>query len=428
MAHRAPDGSGMREVWPGFFLGMGRLAIVDRQAKNVSPYSFGTKTISFNGEIYNHDALRSELSKDFSFETRTDTEVFLKGYVAWGPRVLDRVNGMFAVAIADSSEKTVFLARDLAGEKPLYYLESPFCFASEAKALGFENLREGKTKEVPPGTYLLWRPGGGCETHPWFFPRRVPGITRENAAELLETILEDAVRIRIPAEVPYALYFSGGVDSTLISTFLADDVPTITWIDGDCREEFLDVFPKILWHLDKPISSFSPFGLWKLAAEAKKRGVKVVLSGEGADELFGGYVRNVKNEFNKAAAQKFPSYGEMFPHSKDVLMDEFRGNMRDLLRMGDRMAAAFGIENRCPFLDRRIVEFAWSLPMDMKINWKTLTTKVVLRKILEKRFPTYEDREKEGLFCSVNEWIGSQETFSKKDYMAYQEKLWHRFS
>jgi len=158
-----------------------------------------------------------------------------------------------------------------------------------------------------------------------------------------------------------------------------------------------------------------------------KRKVKVVISGEGADELFGGYVRYVSPHFNSLAQKKFPSYKSMFGDAmsvSDLGWREFNGNMQELLRMGDRMASAHGIENRCPFLDKRVIQFAYSLPDHLKING--LETKVILRRILEKRDPKFKDQEKKGLFCSVNKWLGQKGGFDKYEYFKYQNKLWQK--
>ena len=416
MKHRAPDGGGFVQVDDELCIGMGRLAIVDPDARNVSPYQYRGHTITFNGEIYNYEEIKDTLRRqhNLTFETDTDTEVLLKAYIVWGPKCLNAFNGMFAFAIHDG--KKTFIARDIAGEKPLYYAQQPFRFASEAKALDFQ------CNEFPPAHYGTYENGHLSITR-WWYPQRV-AIDPDRYLEQFEYLLADAVRIRIPRDTDVALYYSGGIDSTLISSFFPFQ-HKLVYKDGEYQEEFLRMFPKILWHLDYPISSFSPFGLWKLGEEAKRKHVKVVISGEGADELFGGYVRYIPNEFNRVAAEKFPSYKGMFPH-RDMMTDEFNGNMRHLLRMGDRMAAAHGLENRCPFLDRRIIEFAHSLPMELKI--KGMETKVILRQLLKKRVPEYMDMEKKGLYCSVNRWIGSKETFDKNDYLKYQNDIWKQFS
>ncbi len=416
MAHRSPDDIGGIE-YPDFALGMGRLAIVDKK-EVPSPLSDGHAAIAFNGEIYNYLELKKQL-KGYKFKTKTDTEVLLAAWQKWGVKMFDKLNGMFAMAIVCDNGKQIMLARDIAGEKPLYFTEHPFRFASEAKALDF------KCREFPPAHYGIYKNGTLTIKPYWKLEQRE--IKLKTADEELEALLEDAVKIRTKADVPYGLFYSGGIDSALIASFHKFD-KKFRYKDGPYGEEFMKIFPKILWHLDYPVQSFSPFGLWKLSETAQKNGVKVILSGEGADELFGGYARYVKPHFEHEALKQFPSYPDMFPNPESVTMAglrEFSGNMRELLRMGDRMTSAFGIENRCPFLDKRIIQFAFSLPDEMKIQGTE--TKVILRKILKRREPKYKFGEKHGLFCSVNEWMGVPNPRDKTIYMMQQQMLWKKF-
>lgn len=411
MRHRAPDDTGIVSD-KEFSIGMGRLKILDLNSPNLCPITDGELTLAYNGEIFNYLELREELIKlGHEFHTESDSEVLLKAYKEWKCGVLDRLNGMFAFAIYDG--QTIFLARDIAGEKPLYYRKRDFAFASEAKALG-------KCIEFPPAHWGTYRMSSRhLELHRyWFPPTQERDVDLATAVGELDALLQSAVSLRTRSHVPYGLYFSGGIDSSLISTYHPFE-HQYTYEDGDYKEEFLEVFPKILWHLDYPTKHFSPFALWKLAERASKE-VKVILSGEGADELFGGYVRYVPNEFNRLAREEFPSYKGFFPYT-DMLGEEFNGNLRELLRLGDRMAGAWGVENRCPFLDKRVIEFAMSLPMRHKISG--FKTKVILCELLKRRNPSYRFREKEGLFCSVNEWIGSKDGFGKDDYMKLQKSL-----
>lgn len=406
MKHRAPDDKGFYKD-DKFVMGMGRLSIIDLKSKNLCPYKEDNYILSFNGEIYNYIELRKELkSLGHKFKTQSDTEVLLKSYKQWGVKCLDRFNGMFAFAIYDG--KKIFLARDIAGEKPLYYT-SPFQFASEAKVFK-------RYKEFPPAHYGIYDFKTLKLKRYWNCPKRK--INLKTAEEELEWLLEDSIKLRTRSDVPYALYYSGGVDSTLISTF--HKFQKFTYKGN--KKEFLKDTKKIYYYLDYPIESFSPYGLWSLAKRASKK-VKVVLSGEGADELFGGYIRYVKPEFNYQAQKEFPSYKEMFKPAKSVnqsCWEEFNGNMRELLRMGDRMSSAWGLENRCPFLDKRIIEFAFSLPNEMKI--KGTETKIILKNILKKRM-RYKDIEKKGLYIPVNKWIGSKELYEKNDYLKFQYGL-----
>src|SRR3990167_801914 len=284
---------------------------------------------------------------------------------------------MFAFAIYNKRNDILFLARDIAGEKPLYFKETNdgIEFASEAKALDWQ------CNELEPAHYLLYEfKSKQLIIEKWWNFKPIK-INLETAEEELEKLLEDSIKLRTRADVPYGLYLSGGVDSTLISTF-HNFAHTFTYEDGNYKEEFNQLLPKIAYHLDYPLDSFSSFGLWKLAEQVKNAGVKVVLSGEGADELFGGYVRYTPNALNYEAQKRFPSYKGMFPYKGDLGWEDFNNKMRGLLRMGDRMASAHGIENRCPFLDRRIIEFAFSLPPELKISGFDL--KVILNKLLKK--------------------------------------------
>jgi len=406
--HRAPDGN--KVVYDGkYAIGMGRLAIVDVTSSDLFPYEEDNLKLTFNGEIYNYIELRKELrSKGYKFRTASDTEVLLKSYKEWGHRCLDHFNGMFAFSIYDG--KKIFFARDFAGEKPFYYTEKPFRFASEAKSLG-------KCKELPRAhcgiynfkTIRIWE---------YWKPKK---IKIKNPVRELEALLSDSIKLRTRSDVPYALYLSDGIDSNLIKTFHKFKY-TFTYKKGN-KKDFLKNAKKIYYHLDYPVKSFSPYGLWKLAKKASKR-VKVVLSGEGADELFGGYIRYIPQEIYRQAQKKFPSYKKMFPYNKDVNQqgwDDFNGNLQELLRMGDRMASAWGIENRCPFLDKRIIEFAFSLTPEQKIN--LFETKIPLRALIKKRMPKYKDVEKKGLFIPVNKWIGSKQIYDKDDYLKFQLSL-----
>lgn len=413
MRHRAPDDEGI--VKNGIWLGMGRLAIHDLVSKGLCPIERDGMTLVFNGELYNFLELKKELIKlGHKFYTQNDSEVLLASYCEWKEKCLDKFNFMGAFAISDG--KKIFLARDIAGEKPLYFQAKPFRFASEAKALNF------KCTEFPQahfGVYDIHKKT--LKIKRWWTPPKSGSYkgTFKQALKEIDELLADSVRLRTLSDVPYGLYFSKGIDSTLLSSYHPFK-HKFTYVDGDYKNEFNKIFPKILWHLDYPVKSFSAFALWKLADKASKK-VKVVISGEGADELFGGYVRYVPNEFNRLAQIKFPSYKNLFPY-RDLMGEEFNGNLLELLRMGDRMTSAFGVENRCPFLDRRIIEFAISLPMEWKING--FETKLPLRELLKKRVPKYKDFEKKGLFCNVNKWIGAEEEgFGKDSYLNLQKKI-----
>lgn len=418
MVHRAPDGTRVI-MYDDFSIGMGRLAIIDLNLGDKFPYEFDDATIAFNGELFNYVEIREELKElGYTFETNSDTEVFLKGYLEWGVACFDKYNGMFAAAIYEGD--TVLIVRDRAGEKPLYFSEMPFAFASEAKALNFN------CDELRPGHYIIYdlAEGEGVLTR-WWKPQHITFGSYDEARDILEETLVDSVKLRTRSDVPYGLYFSGGIDSSLIAS-CGNFEHRFTYSDGDYKKEFMSLFPKIMWHLDYPIQSFSAFALYKLAQRAQKHGVKVILSGEGADELFDGYVRHVPHWINYQMKKKFPSYQSLFPFDGDPGLKEFHGNMQELLRMEDRMTGAFGVENRSPFLDPRIIDIAFSIPMEWKFDG--YDGKRMLRDIVKKRVPGYQFREKHGLYCSIPQWLGSTDKLDKSKYVEYQKAIWEEMT
>ena len=465
MKHRAPDDEGIIDDGR-FAVGMGRLSIIDLLSSGLCPYEENGLVLAYNGEIYNYLELREELKKrGWRFRTNSDTEVLMKSFREWGVKMFDRLNGMFAFAIYDKRRQKLFLARDIAGEKPLYYYQKgeDFMFASEAKAflkVADPGYREGKFFEafqhcneetllsnvylLPAASYLtLDLKSMNRKIKPyWEFKPRV--INPKTCEEELENLLEDSIKLRTRSDVPYGLYYSGGIDSSLISTF-HNFRHKFYFDDGkNWREDFFQTIEKIVWHLDFPVGSLSAYPLWKLA-QAAQRKVKVVISGEGADEVFGGYVRYLPIAREWELRRQYPSYEYLFNRHFPSYLDgfakttarndnleyvkskikpyfemfndpinamgfaDFKLVLPSLLQMGDRMAGAFGLENRCPFLDRRIIEFGFSLPPELKVNG--LELKFLLRKILAKRGLSEPlIREKKGLTILFNKW------FNKNDW------------
>ena len=478
--HRAPDEFGVYKD-DQIELGMGRLKIIDLKSPGLAPYKEGEFVLSYNGEIYNYLELKKELQKlGWKFNTTSDTEVLLKSYRQWGPKMFDKLNGMFAFAIYDTKNKKLILARDIAGEKPLYYYTKgkKFLFASEAKAFKgqvalvqrqdkfFEAFQHchGTTLwkdvyELPAAHYLSYDLSkGDYKIKPyWEFKKR--DINSKTAQEELKELLSDAVAIRTRSDVPYGLYYSGGIDSTLISA-LFDFEHKFYFDDGkNWKNDFNKKIERVVWHLDFPVGSLSSYPLWKLSDQASKK-VKVVLSGEGADEIFGGYVRYLPIAREYEMNKKYPSYKylfnkfyspyldgfakitarnndiefvkeqvrpyfEMFDNPIDAMgFADFKLVMPSLLQMGDRMAGAFGIENRCPFLDKRVIEFGFSLPTELKING--LDQKVILRNILRKKgieTPLYA--EKKGLSIRFNDWFGRKD-WDRGMYVSLLKDKWSK--
>ncbi len=464
-AHRAPDESGVFRDGP-LELGMGRLKILDFASGGLAPYEEDHFVMVYNGEIYNYIELRKELKKlGWVFRTTGDTEVLLKAWREWGVGMFDRLNGMFAFAIYDKRRKKLTLARDIAGEKPLYMYRKGrvFAFASEAKALhkvlplterddeyfhAFQHVHQktlwNNVEVFPPAhvaTFDVATREFRVKPYWTFRPRE---IKLKTAAEELEALLEHAVTIRTRSDAAYGLYYSKGIDSSLIASlypfkhkFYFDDTQ-------DWKEDFYANIDKIAWHLDFPVGSLSSYPLWKLAERATKK-VRVVLSGEGADEIFGGYIRYMPIAREWEMRQRYPSYTYLFNKFYSPYLDgfaritardaeaqalvretlrpyfemfedpvnamgfaDFKIVMPSLLQMGDRMASSHSLENRCPFLDRRVIEFGFSLPSELKIAG--LDQKVILRKILAKRGLWVPLRnEKKGLTIKFNTWFGKKD-------------------
>ncbi|MFA5087627.1 MAG: asparagine synthase (glutamine-hydrolyzing) [Candidatus Omnitrophota bacterium] len=342
--HRGPD-SGGTYLNGSVALGVRRLAIIDLATGNQPIFSDDKRyVIVFNGEIYNYEALRERLiGKGYRFRTHSDTETLLYSYIDEGPECLSRLNGMFAFAIWDEQKKELFLARDRMGIKPLYYCQNNdrVLFSSELTPFyrsGFFDLRlnirsisnylaywyicEPDTIfedifQLPPGTFALVREGKMTVTRYWSIPADPEeNISFSESAERLAEMLEDAVKLRMKVDVPIGTFLSGGIDSGLITTIAARHIPnrlksfaigfkektyselplaqttaqkygvnlSCLQID-DIRPETLE---KIFTSFDEPLGNAS-FVPTYLLAQMARREVKVVLTGDGGDELFGGY-------------------------------------------------------------------------------------------------------------------------------------------
>ena len=338
IAHRGPDGQGTFVEGPAA-LGHCRLAIIDLQGGAQPLYSEDKNfVVVFNGEIYNYRELTVELTAlGHTFTTRTDTEVLLHGWEQWGRELLPRLRGMFAFALWDRRAQVLFCARDMFGIKPLYYCrcaDGTLLFASEIKAFldhpSFE--KQLNTAQLPLYLSCQYSPGrdtffagvqkllpghflefseGIVRTTRWVQPAFLPGDTPP-APDELEAVLRQSAEAHKIADVEVAGFLSGGVDSAYL-TALARPARTytISYAEPKYDEsfparalarnlglrnrvrcispgEFWDAVPAVQYHMDEPLADAAAVALYFLNREAAKD-VKVVLSGEGADELFGGY-------------------------------------------------------------------------------------------------------------------------------------------
>lgn len=343
--HRGPN-SGGYHIANGAVLGFRRLTIIDLSDAGNQPLfdESGRYTLVFNGEIYNYKDIRAELeAKGYHFKSHTDSEVLVHGYAEWCEGILDKVRGMFAFAIWDDEEKSLFLARDMFGIKPLYYgkasTDGTFFFGSEIKSflphpafakelnknavLPYLTFQYPVTREtffkdiykLEPGTWMRVEADGHMtRKRYWDFSFDATDDSLESYVEQISEVLKDSVKVHKIADVPVGAFLSGGIDSSYITAlFKPENTFSVGFADYEGRfnetdlarrlseilgfqhhvrlidaDDFFGALPDIQYHLDEPQSNLSTVPLYFLTKLASEH-VTVVLSGEGADELFGGY-------------------------------------------------------------------------------------------------------------------------------------------
>jgi asparagine synthase (glutamine-hydrolysing) len=343
ITHRGPDDDGyFFDEYVNF--GFRRLSIIDLEAGH-QPLSYENERywIIFNGEIYNYVELREELlAKGYQFTTHSDTEVIIALYSAEKEKAVEKLRGMFAFVIWDKQERVIFAARDPFGIKPFFYMEQGdrTFFASEKKSillahendlldydslqhyLTFQYVPEPMTmsvgiRKLEPGHYIKKKIGEKLTIHRYWKAQFQPVIKSEDElVKEIRDVLFDSVKIHMRSDVPVGSFLSGGIDSSFIAAIAKQFNPRIkTFSVGFAREgfseidvaketaeklgvenisyvispeEYMEELPKIMWHMDDPLADPAAVPLYFVAREARKH-VTVVLSGEGADELFGGY-------------------------------------------------------------------------------------------------------------------------------------------
>jgi len=542
--HRGPDDGGCWvDAAAGIALGHRRLAILDLSQEAHQPMLSADRDLVavFNGEIYNFLDLSRQLeSLGHRFHSQSDTEVMLAAFVQWGVKAaVRRFNGMFALAVWQRSTRTLWLVRDRLGKKPLYYgwMGNTFLFASELKALrahpdfrpeidrdvvalylrygyvpGPYSIYRGISK-LPPGAILSISPtdeGAHTQPIPYWTAAAAASAGRQcrvsdetEAFSEVETLLRDAVRLRMLSDVPLGAFLSGGIDSTcivaLMQSMTSRPVQTFTigfrehrfdeavfarqianHLETDHTElyvtpsEAMDVIPALPRMFDEPFADSSQIPTF-LVSQLARQNVTVSLSGDGGDELFAGYhayqvnssfytrylrhpyalrslgawgVRNlsIRNQpglrfraerLSQALSQSTPErvYGSLmskwqmpeallgdvieldtvFCGNADVVdVDSFIETMMyldtvmylpdDILVKVDRASMAVSLESRCPLLDYRLVEFAWRVPMSMKL--RRPDGKWLLRQLAYKHVPRrLLDRPKSGFAIPVGEWL-----------------------
>ena len=412
--HRGPDWSGIYQDEKAL-LAHERLAIVDPTSGKQPLFSADGKIVlAANGEIYNHRELRKSFP-DYDFQTESDCEVILALYQEYGADFIDKLNGIFAFALYDTTSDSYLIARDHMGIIPLYMgwdKDGTFYVASELKAL------EGYCSKIelfPPGHYKL---SGKEGLQKWYDPSWTSYgavADAETAIHKIHEALEAAVHRQMMSDVPYGVLLSGGLDSSITSAIAkkysdkrieSDDQQKAWWpqlhsfsvgLEGSpdlaaaqkvadhigtvhheikfTIQEGLDAIKDVIYHLETyditTIRASTP--MYLMARVIKSMGVKMVLSGEGADELFGGYLY-----FHKAPSAK--DFHEETVRKLDKL------HMYDCLR-ANKSLAAWGIEGRVPFLDKEFIDVAMSInPEDKMIRGERME-KWVLRKAFESYLP-----------------------------------------
>lgn len=357
ITHRGPDSDGYYTD-NNIAMGFRRLSIIDLDAGHQPIYNEDkSMVLTFNGEIYNYKILRRELIElGHKFYTQADSEVLIHGFEEWGEKLLDRLRGMFGFAIYNKKDNSLFIARDFFGIKPMHYaqVDGHFVYGSEIKSIlefpKYEKKFNAKTLDnylsfqyalppetffegiycLLPGHYLWYKDGKVTTTRYWeatFEPDE--SLTEEEAVNNIEKVFEESVDAHKISDVEVGCFLSSGVDSSYVSTYFADQKTftvgfdfgekynEIDWAKGLSEkigvdhkykiissEEFWGNIRKVQYHMDQPLADPSCIALYfvsKLASEY----VKVVLSGEGADELFGGYT--IYNEINSLRGyQKLP--------------------------------------------------------------------------------------------------------------------------
>jgi asparagine synthase (glutamine-hydrolysing) len=475
MTHRGPDDQG---VWSDDRVGLAfrRLAIIDLEERSNQPLHHQGLHMTFNGEIYNYRELRAELEgRGHGFVTEGDGEVLLHAWCEWHEAALDRINGMFALAIWDEREGSLTLASDPFGEKPLYYSEHRrrLAFASDIRALaaGFEGIGaaderaieafvarnlmpapEGSfftgVKRLPAAHLLRWQ-AGRTTVRCYWTPRIVDVPDRyEDAADELRELLLDSVRLRLRSDVPVGTSLSGGIDSSAVvglcaqlgsdarrhaftATFpgyerdewgYASQVASAAGVVEHHRvaptsPELADDVEALVRGQEEPFGSTSIYAQWRVNQKAHQVGVVVLLDGQGADELFGGYPwmvgtaavaggpaaiagelragggrrsgvlralagtylpQSLARVHQRRAASPYasqnavshaltfspptPSFATGLAMRQELVRQSFVTSLPTLLRYADRNSMAHSREVRLPFLDRRVAEFALSLP------------------------------------------------------------------
>ncbi|MFH1337338.1 MAG: asparagine synthase (glutamine-hydrolyzing) [Nanoarchaeota archaeon] len=499
--HRGPDDHGY------FFdknisLGARRLSIIDIKGSKQPIYNENKDIVLvFNGEIYNFQKLREELHQlGHNFSTDGDGEVIVHLYEQYGEECVTKLNGMFAFAIWDARKKKLFIARDRLGIKPLYYTQigNRFLFGSEIKSIlqyrGYKPdtdrnaLSDYLTFRYVPGPLTMFKnifkllpchtltyQDGKVETKKyWYFAFNSTNKSEDFYVKTLKNLLEDSIKSRLISEVPLGAYLSGGLDSSfvvgLMSKISQEPINTFTVTFDDIefneapyaksiaehfntnhrslevKQKSINILPKVIYHMDEPVSDPATIPTYMMA-ELTKKHVTVVLTGEGSDELFGGYPQYraamidkklgpfrkiipklTKNDLMKRFDQDYTDWISIFTEKEkqELLKEKPEKNNTviqrpydlnqllyfdikqwlpdDLLTKIDKTTMAHSVEARVPFLDHIMVEFAGTVPPKYKTGMRQ--EKIIIRKAMQGIVPKETiNRKKQGFHVPIEKWF-----------------------
>lgn len=528
MKRGGPDDAGIY-INQGLALGHRRLSIIDLSANGHQPMIDNNLVLCFNGEIYNYQIIKLELQKlGHEFHTLSDSEVILKSFQEWGSECFERFNGMFALAIYDKEKHEITLARDHAGIKPLYFNWNgeKLYFSSEIRALktlnifdenpdwriyflAFGHLPEPVTtlKEVTPlekGTLLTINLNSG-QTHKkkfsnFKFTSEIKSV--DEAKKLIRKTLIDAVERHLISDAPIGLFLSGGIDSSLLTILaeptLKDKLQTLSIVFKEEKfsekkfqdiiiektgakhqtflvtyEDFIESLPDVMEAMDQP--TIDGINSYFISKYAKKAGLTAVLSGLGADELFGGYnsfananranfSKNIpgiflnlfqkmpKDKFKKIAYLRFKNLTGEYLFNRGILgtkeisylLDEEESKVIQLLKLvetsedgqslngfnkashleqhyymqnqllkdSDSMSMWHAVEVRVPFLDKELIELAYKISPEVKFCQKQKKF-LLINSFINELPREIWDRPKQGFTFPFSEWLGDRPAISK---------------
>ena len=521
--HRGPDDEGyFRNEY--YHCGHKRLKIIDLETgQQPMKSNNGRYVLVYNGELYNYKELRLKLERDnVTFSSESDTEVLLKMYEKYGRKCLSFFNGMYAFAVCDLREETIFIARDRVGIKPLYYYnkDGVFIFGSELKSLlKYPNIDKTLDQNFI-NEYFTWR-HSITDITPFNYIKKFPAaswctidkncnmnfqkywkidrtysssLNDEQIYEKMEEVLNKSISYRMLSDVPMGVFLSGGLDSSTIAYFMAEksskpiNTFTVGFNAGKKYDEInygkqisdligsnhseiivepssLDILEQIIYYLDEPLGDPAVIPTYLMAKQAKKE-ITVVLSGEGSDEVNGGYGKYLKyfmfnehpytkklqslykvpflqsdvgemirkttfsperynnsympfqNDIKKLIKQPklYEESNSYFQLSKELMVLDFNTWLKnDLLVKVDRMTMAHALEARVPYLDHNYIELMYGIPSSKK--FKSFKTKALLRRLMSKKIPyNILNRRQHGFNVPLEKWFQNN-IFMESEYL-----------